>query len=111
MTWISGNEVAITLAAAIALYTVARTGPRQRHLTIAVVAALVMMVTVAAVGQDDFVHEVLGEGAQMLLPIAIGDAAHSSPAAARWRPGGGSRRRPHRPGDNRTLRPGFTSLP
>lgn len=77
LTWDTADEVPLVLAAAVALYTVARSGDRRHHLSVAVCAALVMMVAVAALDKDSFLPEFLGEGAQLLLPIAVGDAVRS----------------------------------
>jgi signal transduction histidine kinase len=68
------DEIALSPAAVIALYTVARSGDRRVRLPVAVLAAVVMMVAVAALGDDDFWPELAGEGAQMLLPIAVAEA-------------------------------------
>jgi len=77
ITWVTGNETPLVAAVIVALYTVARTGDRRRNLTIAIGAAVVMMIVVAALDEGKFVFELLAEGAQLLLPIAVGDAVRS----------------------------------
>ena len=74
VTWDAGNELALMPAAAVALYTVARHGDRRTGLATASVAAIVMGVASAALGDERFALELLGEGAQAFLPIAVGDA-------------------------------------
>ncbi|MEL6984400.1 MAG: histidine kinase [Actinomycetota bacterium] len=65
------------VAAVVALYTVARAGPRRRHLPIAIGVAVVAAVAVASAGTDPFAAELLGELGLLLLPVAIGDGARS----------------------------------
>ncbi len=77
MTWDTGNDVALIPAAMIALYTVARTGDRRTSLLVATGAAVLMMFVVAGFNGEEFVQELAGETALMLLPIAVGDAARS----------------------------------
>lgn len=77
LTWDTANEVPLVLTAAVALYTVARMADRRRHLTVAIGSAVLMMIVVASLDADSFLPEFLGEGAQLLLPIAIGDAVRS----------------------------------
>jgi len=77
ITWDIANEVALGPAAAVALYSVARSGDRRPRLLIALAAALVMITAVSILDSDAFLPEFLGESAQMLLPIAIADAARS----------------------------------
>ncbi len=73
----TGNDVALILAAVLALFTVARTGERRSSLIIALGAAVAMMFIVAGFSSDDFLPELAGEAALMLLPIAVGDAVRS----------------------------------
>ncbi|MGI9613901.1 MAG: sensor histidine kinase [Acidimicrobiales bacterium] len=70
------GEHPLLLAAAVALYTVARTGERRVRLPIATAAAVVMMVTVAVVDEEAFWPELASEGV-MLLPIAVAEAVRS----------------------------------
>ncbi len=77
MTWDIGNDAALTPAAMIALYTVARTGDRRSSLVVALGAAALMMVVVAGLNTEEFAPELAGEAALMLLPIAVGDATRS----------------------------------
>ncbi len=77
MTWDTGNDVALILAAMIALYTVTRTGDRRSSLIAAIGAAVLMMVVVATANTEEFAQELASEAALMLLPIAVGDAARS----------------------------------
>ena len=76
LTWDTSNGVALAPAAMVALYTVARSGNRYRNLAVAIAAALTMMVIVAALDHDPFLPEFLEE-AQLLIPIAVGDAVRS----------------------------------
>ena len=75
--WQAGDSRALAPAAAIALYTVARSGDRRTGLTIAAVAAGVISVGVAALDDEPFFFELVGEAALMALPIAVGEAARS----------------------------------
>ncbi len=77
MTGDTGNDVALIPAAMIALYTVARTGDRRASLMVAIGAAAVMMFVVAGFNSEEFMQELAGEAALMLLPIAVGDAVRS----------------------------------
>lgn len=73
VTWSTGADLALMPVAAVALYTVARHGDRRRGLSIASSAAVAMALAMAAMGDDSFPLELLGEAAQGLLPIAIAD--------------------------------------
>ena len=75
--WDVGNDVALMPAAVVALYTVARHGDRAAGLVTASVFAAVMGVVAAALGDEAFLVELLGEGALAFLPIAVGDAART----------------------------------
>ena len=75
--WDVDNELALMPAAVVALYTVARHGDRLVGLVTASVAAVVMGVIAAALGDETFALELLGEGAQAFLPIAVADAARA----------------------------------
>jgi len=77
IAWDAGNPVALLPAVWLALYTVARSGERWKDLRIAGLVAVVTATTVAAIDVEPFLLEFLGEGAAMLLPIAIGDAVRS----------------------------------
>lgn len=77
VAWDTGSELALLPAAVVALYTVARHGDRKISLATAIAAGAIMSVLVAALDEDAFVLELVGEGAQMLLPIAIADAART----------------------------------
>jgi len=77
VTWDVGNELALMPAAAVALYTVARYGDRRTGLVTASVGAAVMGVAVAALGDESFALELLGEIALAFLPIAVGDAVRT----------------------------------
>ncbi len=77
VAWESGGDSNLHIAVTVALYTVARGGDRRRHLGIAGAVAVVVAVALAALGQDAFLPELVGELALMLLPVAIGDAARS----------------------------------
>ncbi|NNE74437.1 MAG: two-component sensor histidine kinase, partial [Acidimicrobiales bacterium] len=77
LIWDVGNEVALAPAAAVALYTVARHSERKVGLLTATAGALVMGVAAAALGDEVFGRELLGEAAQGFLPIAVGDAVRS----------------------------------
>jgi len=69
-----GSGLAMLPIVGVALYTVARYGDRRRGLLVAAGAAAVMSVIAATFGDDGFVIELLEEGAQAFLPIALGDA-------------------------------------
>lgn len=77
MTWDSGNDVALVVAAMIALFTVARGGDRRSSLIVAIGAAVVVMFAVAGFNSEEFLEELAGEAALMFLPIAVGDSARS----------------------------------
>ncbi len=77
VTWDVGNELALTPAAVVSLYTVARHSDRRIGLVVASLAALIMALTASILGDEQLVHELLGEGAQGLFPIAVGDAVRT----------------------------------
>ncbi len=77
VTWDVGNELALMPAAAVALYTVARYGDRRAGLLTASLGAVVMGVAAAALGDESFALELLGEVAQAFLPIAVADAVRT----------------------------------
>ncbi len=73
----AGNDNALLAGAALALFTVARSGPRRRHLVVAGATAVALAVVTAALGDESFAPELLGELALLLLPVAVADAARS----------------------------------
>ncbi len=85
VTWDAGSELVLMPAVALALYTVARhgdhtvarRGDRRSGLIAATAVAVVMALALAAGGDDGFLLELVGEGAQGLLPIAVGDAVRA----------------------------------
>ena len=77
VTWDVGNDLALFPATAVALYTVAREGDRRVGLATASAGAVVLAVASALLGDDGFAIELLAEGAQAFLPIAVGDAMHT----------------------------------
>lgn len=66
-----------TIPAMVAFYTVARAGPRRRHLAVAVVVAVGAAVVLALLGSDGFAEELISELGLLLLPVALGDGARS----------------------------------
>jgi signal transduction histidine kinase len=75
--WSTGSGVAMLPLVAVALYSVARNGDRRSGLLASSTAALVMALIAGALGDDGYLVEVLEEGAQAFLPIAVGDAART----------------------------------
>jgi signal transduction histidine kinase len=72
-----GEELALNLAATVALYTVARHGSRKAGLVAASVGAVVVSLGSAVLGDEPFFVELLSELAQGFLPIAVGDAVRT----------------------------------
>lgn len=66
------SDIALTPALAIALYTLARYGNRQRNLTISLVLGLVAAILTAAL-DGGTVAEILSELPEVLLPIVVAD--------------------------------------
>ncbi|MGH1490878.1 MAG: histidine kinase [Acidimicrobiales bacterium] len=72
-----GAEVGLAPTLAVAIYTVARYGPRRRSLVIAVIIGTVLAAGQAALNSDFFPHEFLGEWGANLFPVAVADAVRS----------------------------------
>lgn len=77
VAWVGENEMALSPAAALALYTLARHSDRRPVLIGSAVAGTVVAAGVALVGDDQIITEFLGEAAQMLLAVAVGDAVRN----------------------------------
>ncbi len=77
MSWTGGLESALVPAAMIVLFTVARSGDRRVSLGVSSIVAICMTIVVSVLDSDPFIFEFLGGSAQMLLPIAVGEAARS----------------------------------
>lgn len=75
MLVVAPNDIALTPAVMVALYTVARQGRRGSALAIAATTAIVTATAGAVVDPtESFASEILGELASMLFPVAVGDA-------------------------------------
>lgn len=70
----AGSEIALYPAVALAIYTVVRTGRRRVDLPVAVALGVVTAIVIAAMEQDTFLLELLGELALVMLPVAVADA-------------------------------------
>lgn len=77
VTWASGSGFVLLPVAAVALYTVARSGDRRRGLILASAAATLMAIAEATFSDDAFLIELTQAAAQAFLPIALGDAVRT----------------------------------
>ncbi|MEM9132315.1 MAG: histidine kinase [Actinomycetota bacterium] len=75
--WAAESGLATLPVLAVALYTVARHGDRKVGLLTASSVAAVVALVSAALGDGVFAAELVEEGAQTFLPIAIGDAVRT----------------------------------
>ncbi len=77
VNWSTGSGLAMLPITAVALYTVARHGDRRAGVLTACGGATAMALINAGFGDDPYLVELLEEGAQSFLPIAIGDAVRT----------------------------------
>lgn len=77
LAWWIGDMIALVPATWIGLYLLASSGERRRSLLVATAVAVATALVVAALDEDPFLVELVGEMALMLLPIAIADAVRS----------------------------------
>ena len=71
------NDAALVACVAVALFTVARSGPRVTALVSALSVAGVVLACIAVLDDQPFFPESLGATALLLLPIAVADAVRS----------------------------------
>ncbi len=78
LTAASRTENSLILAAAAALYTVARTGQRRWAVGLAAFSAAASISIILSIDQDEsLAEETISETAAVLLPVALGDAVRS----------------------------------
>lgn len=77
LAWQFGYMIVLGPAAWLGLYTLARQGDRRRSLLVSGAMALVAAAVVAALDDDPFFVELVGEAALLALPIAVADSTRS----------------------------------
>lgn len=74
VTFLAGVEPPLSIAAVIALFSCTYHSPRKFGIGFALACGVSMALMVSWLDNDYFWTELAGEGAQMLLPVAVGDA-------------------------------------